>query len=222
MNLLAIDTATETCSVALVCKGETRTREKTEPRGHGRLLLPWIAELLAEAGIGYKQLDALAVDRGPGGFTSLRIGLSVAQGIALAHDLPIHPVSSLAALAYKGRPEDFNGTLLAAFDARMGEVYAGWFEFNNEFPKPIGNEVLHAPHAIPQSKIEPDAAAGNAFCVYAEHLAEWRSKFSGPINLEAYPNADAVSALSKKVGPVDAATLQPVYLRDQVAGAAKK
>ena len=222
MNLLAIDTATETCSVALVCKGELRTREKTEPRGHGRLLLPWIAELLADAGIGYKQLDALAVDRGPGGFTSLRIGLSVAQGIALAHDLPIHPVSSLAALAYNGRPEGFKGKLLAAFDARMGEIYAGWFDCKDHYPKRMGKETLCAPNQLAQSKIKIHAVAGNAFHVYKEALSDWRAQFGGSINIGAYPNATAITELSKKVGPVNAETVEPVYLRDRVAERSSK
>ena len=199
-----------------------RMREQTEPRAHGSLLLPWIAELLAEAGIGYGQLDALAVDRGPGGFTSLRIGLSVAQGIALAHELPIHPVSSLAALAHNGRPERFNGTLLAAFDARMGEMYAGWFDCSKPLPAPVGSEVLCAPHELVQSEIQADAAAGNAFRVYTEALTDWRSQFSGPVNVEAYPNAAAVAALSKSTHPASSATLQPVYLRDRVAEPAKK
>ncbi len=217
MNLLAIDTATDTCSVALLCDGQVLSREQTEPRAHGRLVLPWIAELLAEAGLTYAQLDAMAVDRGPGGFTSLRIGLSVTQGIALAHDLPIHPVSSLAALAYNGRPDGFTGTLLATFDARMGEVYAGWFDFNQHLPKLVGRERLCAPHELVKLNLPADAAAGNAFSIYAAALADWRSDFRGPVNVEAYANADAIAALSIKADPVDAVSLEPVYLRDRVA-----
>ena len=222
MNLLAIDTATETCSVALQCGDEIRMRELTEPRAHGRLLLPWIAELLAEAEIGYSQLDTLAVDRGPGGFTSLRIGLSVAQGIALAHDLPIHPVSSLAALAQNGRSEDFNGTLLAAFDARMGELYAGWFEFSDDYPKPIGKEILCAPQQLIDLNLQSNIAVGNAFEVYTEALGSDYLASLASINTEAYPTAAAVASLAAHIEPLSPASLQPHYLRDQVADRPKQ
>ncbi|MEM7054222.1 MAG: tRNA threonylcarbamoyladenosine biosynthesis protein TsaB, partial [Pseudomonadota bacterium] len=142
--------------------------------------------------------------------------------IALAHDLPIYPVSSLAALADNGRPEGFKGKLLAAFDARMGEIYAGWFDFSEDFPKPIGSEVLCAPDQIAQSQIEPDAAVGNAFRVYAEQLANWRSSFSGSINVETYPSAAAVAALTTNTEAVNVDQIQPIYLRDQVAERPKR
>ncbi|MFU8878099.1 MAG: tRNA (adenosine(37)-N6)-threonylcarbamoyltransferase complex dimerization subunit type 1 TsaB, partial [Wenzhouxiangellaceae bacterium] len=160
-NLLAIETATRACSVALIHDGRLLQRSGMDARMHAEVLLPWIGELLAEAGIGYHDLDALAVDRGPGGFTSLRIGLGIAQGIALAHDLPCHPVSSLAALALAARPEDYKGRMLAAIDARMGEIYAGWFDFDDQGkPPPRGPELLLPPADLKPVDDTPFIAAG--------------------------------------------------------------
>ena len=94
MKLLAIETATETVSVALELNGEVHERYLHAPRQHAELLLPWVEELLAEAGVGFSVLDAIAFSRGPGSFTSLRIGIGVVQGLAWASDCPVIPVSS--------------------------------------------------------------------------------------------------------------------------------
>ena len=99
MNLLAIETATETVSVALSLNGEIRERYEHAPRKHAELLLPWVESLLAEGGIGFSELDTIAFSRGPGSFTSLRIGIGIVQGLAWASDCPVVPVSSLAATA---------------------------------------------------------------------------------------------------------------------------
>lgn len=216
MNLLAIETATESCSVALRVNQEIIQRTRSEPRAHGRLLLPWIDELLAEAGIGYTDLDAVAVDRGPGGFTSLRIGLGVAQGIALAHDLPVHPVSSLAAIAANGRDPSGPARVLAAFDARMGEVYVGWFDFERECPIARGREVVCAPQAVPVEP-GPAQAAGNAFLIHADALPRELVARLGPIHADASPDGPVIARLAGFVEPVSADRLEPVYLRDNVA-----
>ena len=122
MNLLAIDTATEACSVALTGTGNTiLERFKIESGGHSNLVLSMVEDVLLEAGIARNDLDGIAFDSGPGSFTGIRIGLSVAQGLALAFDLPLHGVSSLMALAEGSRVN----AVLPAIDARMGEVYWG-------------------------------------------------------------------------------------------------
>jgi tRNA threonylcarbamoyladenosine biosynthesis protein TsaB len=104
VNLLAFETATEACSVALWIDGEVRERFELAPRRHAELALPWAEQLLAEAGIARSQLDAIAVGRGPGAFTGVRLGVALTQGIALALDRQVVPVSTLAALAMRARP----------------------------------------------------------------------------------------------------------------------
>ena len=99
MRLLAIETSTEACSIAVWVDGDVRERHELAPRRHTQLALPWAEALLAEAGIARAQLDAIAVGRGPGAFTGVRLGIALAQGIALALDRPLLPVSTLAVLA---------------------------------------------------------------------------------------------------------------------------
>ncbi|MGH8118461.1 MAG: tRNA (adenosine(37)-N6)-threonylcarbamoyltransferase complex dimerization subunit type 1 TsaB, partial [Rhodanobacteraceae bacterium] len=127
MNLLAIETATEACSVALLHHDALIDRSELAPRRHAELVLPMADELLAEAGIARTQLDAVAMGRGPGAFTGVRLAVSVAQGLALALDIPVVPVSSLAVLAMQA-PRN-GAAILAAIDARRAEIYAGAFRF---------------------------------------------------------------------------------------------
>jgi len=218
MNLLAIETATRACSVALVHDGRLLQRSGMDARMHAEVLLPWIGELLAEAGIGFQDLDALAVDRGPGGFTSLRIGLGIAQGIALAHDLPCHPVSSLAALALAARPENYQGRMLTAIDARMEEIYAGWFDFGDDGqPIGVGPEMLLPPTDLKPIDNTRFIAAGDALEAYADIL---RPNLEGHMQQgipNAWPTATAVAQLAADITPVEGWRVEPVYLRDNVA-----
>src|SRR5690606_37846584 len=125
MNLLAFETSTEACSVALWRDGEVAERFELAPRRHAEPALPCAEALLAEAGLARSHLDAIAVGRGPGAFTGVRLGVAIAQGIALALDRPVLPVSTLLALA--ARAPAAAPHVLAAIDARMGEVYLGAF-----------------------------------------------------------------------------------------------
>jgi len=122
-SLLAIDTSTENCSVALVHDGKLTTRDIESPREHSQKLLPFVEEVLDRAGVSLAELDGLVVGAGPGSFTGVRIGVSMAQGLAFSADLPVYPVCSLQALAQQAiRKNDVAG-VVACIDARMGEVY---------------------------------------------------------------------------------------------------
>lgn len=215
MNLLAIESSTESCSVALRVGDEILSRSVVEPRAHARLILPWAGELLAEAGMGFGQLDALAVSRGPGSFTSLRIGLGIVQGIALAHDLPVRPVSSLDALAldlaaaHPGRP------FLALLDARMGEVYAGWYGATVPLER-MDEERLLPPAGLARLHGSALLAAGPGARAHAEVLTS--QGFDLDPEDKAWPDARAILSLAEQANPVPAWELEPLYLRDQVTG----
>ncbi|MEM1080939.1 MAG: tRNA (adenosine(37)-N6)-threonylcarbamoyltransferase complex dimerization subunit type 1 TsaB [Pseudomonadota bacterium] len=219
MKLLAIDTATEACTVALVVDGQLASRECQQPRQHGRVLLPWIEQLLASAEIGYPQLDAIAVDRGPGGFTSLRIGLTVAQAIAQAHQRPVYPISSLAALAHYGRPNGYEGAVMAAFDARMGEVYCAWFNCVGDALQADSSEQILSPEVLADQlarRTGPYRALGNAFERYPAAFESVRAMHPERFDVTARPHAESIAALSNTQDCVEASAIQPVYLRDQV------
>ena len=154
MKLLAFETATEACSVALWIDGEVRERFEVAPRRHAELSLPWAEALLAEAGIDRAALDVLAVSRGPGAFTGVRLGISLVQGIALALDRPVAALSTLAVLAAGGSGPEPN--VVASIDARMGEVYAGAFEVRDGEPIPLGPETVGAAEDVELPRAEGD------------------------------------------------------------------
>lgn len=124
-KILAIDTSSEACSVALSNGSDNIHRYTDEPRKHAEMVLPMVEELLAEMELPLTGLDAIAFGRGPGAFTGLRIAAGMVQGLAFGADLPVIPVSSLAVLAHRSWREFGFTQVHAAFDARMGEVYWG-------------------------------------------------------------------------------------------------
>jgi tRNA threonylcarbamoyladenosine biosynthesis protein TsaB len=151
MALLAIETSGDLCSVALGIENAVLERRITEPRGHNRLLLPAIDELLAESGYSLGRLDALVVGVGPGSFTGLRIGIGVAQGLAFGADLGVIPVSSLAALAQAGVRTGVvaeAGLALPALDARMGQMYWGLYRRRGALVDALGEDRLDSPAAM--------------------------------------------------------------------------
>jgi tRNA threonylcarbamoyladenosine biosynthesis protein TsaB len=219
MKMLAIETATEACSVALWLDGEVRERFEIAPRRHTELVLPWADELLAEAGVARTQLDAIAVGRGPGAFTGVRLAVALAQGMALALDRPVLPVSTLAALAYPARSA--GSDVLAAIDARMGEVYLGWFHSDEQRGVvAVGPEWMAAPGAV-----DIDAArvigVGTGFGASEGALAEaliGRLGLCDPLALPHAADLARLAALAWERGEAIAADrLEPAYLRDKVA-----
>lgn len=127
-RILAIDTATEACSVAIWNQGEIHALFELCPREHTQRILPMVQQVLAESGVTLGQLDALAFGRGPGSFTGVRIGIGIAQGLALGADLPLLGVSTLQTMAQGAWRLTGADRVLSAIDARMGEVYWGQFK----------------------------------------------------------------------------------------------
>nr|WP_290129109.1 tRNA (adenosine(37)-N6)-threonylcarbamoyltransferase complex dimerization subunit type 1 TsaB [Proteus terrae] len=131
MRILAIDTATESCSVAVWNEGVVASRFEISPREHTQKILPMVKSALEEANITLQSLDVLAFGRGPGSFTGVRIGVGVAQGIALGAELPMIGISSLATMAEGVFRTTGIKQVLVAIDARMGEIYCAQYQRND-------------------------------------------------------------------------------------------
>lgn len=217
MKLLALDTSTENCSVAVFADGRLLERNESGNR-HAERILSMVDALLAEAGLSLKQLDAIAFGRGPGSFTGLRIGAGVAQGLAFGAGLPVVPISSLAALSQGvDAPR-----VLAALDARMNQVYWGAFQRNPEgLMEPVGEECVADPDAVslPEGHDWTGAGSGWDACHVAlarragSRLRDWRPQQSPQARSMAELARAAVKA-GQTVSPEQAV---PVYLRDNVA-----
>ncbi|HET6555469.1 MAG TPA: tRNA (adenosine(37)-N6)-threonylcarbamoyltransferase complex dimerization subunit type 1 TsaB [Dyella sp.] len=220
MNLLALETSTEACSVALIHGDEVIARSEIAPRRHAELVLPMADALLAEAGLGRHALDAIAVGRGPGAFTGVRLGISLAQGMALALDVPVITVSSLAALALEA-PED-DAAILAVIDARMGEIYAASYRRDDNG----GLIALDAERVCtPASLVLPEQpgwhVVGTGWGTYADVIGVHLTGILHSAQGVCYPQARHVAELAAREF-AEGRTLAPehalpVYLRDKVA-----
>ncbi|AFP84783.1 tRNA (adenosine(37)-N6)-threonylcarbamoyltransferase complex dimerization subunit type 1 TsaB [secondary endosymbiont of Ctenarytaina eucalypti] len=171
-RILAIDTATEACSAALMLDDAVfLERFAVTPRTHTQSILPMIDSLLAEAGITLDSLNALAFSRGPGSFTGMRIGIGIAQGLAMGVDLPIISVSTLAALAEGALRQTGASKVLTAIDARMGEVYWAAYQLKEGVWLGEDCEVVSAPAALT--------------ALHADLTGSWATAGTG---WEAYPS----------------------------------
>ncbi|HET8818860.1 MAG TPA: tRNA (adenosine(37)-N6)-threonylcarbamoyltransferase complex dimerization subunit type 1 TsaB [Xanthomonadaceae bacterium] len=223
MKLLAFETATEACSVALWIDGEVRERYEVAPRRHAELSLPWAEALLAEAGLRRSQLDALAVSRGPGAFTGVRLGISLVQGIALALDRPVVAVSTLAVLAAGAAPPDGRARhVLASIDARMGEVYAGAFEWRDGGVVAIGAESVGPAGEV---ELAPAIAhwhgVGTGFAAGENALAHCLGARLSHVDAAALPHAGDLARLAAGAAGrgecLAPERVEPAYLRNRVA-----
>jgi tRNA threonylcarbamoyladenosine biosynthesis protein TsaB len=219
MNLLAIETATESCSAALLAGERVFARSELAPRRHAELLLPMCESLLAQAGLRQCELDAIAVGRGPGAFTGVRLAIAAAQGIALALDIAVVPVSSLAALAMQAPAN--GAAILAVIDARMGEVYAGTFRRAGDGIEPLAEEWVGPPDRLALPPADRWNIIGSGWAAYRGALAERLP--AAPVWAEGthYPQAIDVARIALPLaragcGVAPEAAL-PVYLRDKVA-----
>ena len=220
MNILALDTAASACSVALLAGGRVIERVESEPRRHAAALLPMAEACLAEAGIALRELDAVAFGRGPGSFTGLRIATSVAQGIAFGAGLPVAPVSNLAAAAAAAHRKHGWRQVLAAFDARMGELYAAAYRIDEAgLPRLCGAEALLRPAAL---ACPPGAGAwfgaGSGYAAWDELAAGIGLAGCDPLIEPLARDLLGIAAAAAASGAtVPAQEALPVYLRDKVA-----
>lgn len=221
-DLIAIETSAEACSVALHCRGETIEQFELAPMRHAEILLPAVQSLLRQADRSLAQLDLIAFGRGPGSFTSLRIGIGVVQGLAWGAGLPVVPVSSLAAVAQQAAEAatETVSPVWVAMDARMHEVYTASFSWDGAgVVKALGEERVCPPGQLRCPESGDYIAAGNGFERFTElqSMAE-RATSCQP---DAWPRAAMICRLAldwlESNEPLPAAMAQPVYVRNKVA-----
>jgi tRNA threonylcarbamoyladenosine biosynthesis protein TsaB len=226
MRVLALDAATEACSVALLCDGELNVRSVESGKGHAQQILDLVEQVLAEAEVALSMLDGLAASIGPGAFTGVRISVAVAQGLAFGAGLKVVPVTTLEALSMQVLDGD-PVRAIACLDARMGEVYWGCFaadavqgvvEVSPSRVDPPDRVV--ASFAQPGSVLYPGGfrGVGRGFAAYPL-LASIPSLRIDDAASRALPSAGDMARLGelRLAQAVDPADLQPLYLRDKVA-----
>lgn len=221
-KILALDTSTDACSVALRVDGVTRHIFELAAKSHTQRLLPMVDELLRDANCELHDLDAIAYGRGPGSFTGLRICMGVVQGLAFGANLPVIPVSSLQAMAQGFVTENADNSLpvLVALDARMDEIYWGLYSAD-KLPHLLGGEHVMKPAVVCEQKIVQELNKQFIAVGPGWHYADLHSILPHRVLQDAQPNAKdiltvAVNAfeLGQAISILDA---QPVYLRDSVS-----
>jgi tRNA threonylcarbamoyladenosine biosynthesis protein TsaB len=216
MRLLAFETATRRLSVALWQDGELIERAEEVPNGGSERLLPWVHELLAEAGLALAQIDGIAFGAGPGGFTGLRLACGVAQGLAYGLDLPVMPVSTLEALALASGKRE----VWVCLDARMNEVYSAVYLVEGDAVQQVTAPVCLPPAVVPAPTLAGVWGVGDGFAVYGDLLIAGKRDLAG-VRADVFPTAAAVLRLAAPAfargEAVPAAQAQPIYVRDKVA-----
>jgi tRNA threonylcarbamoyladenosine biosynthesis protein TsaB len=222
-RFLAIETSGEACSVALDAGGEVLQRHVHAPLRHAELLLPAVHALLDESGCRLAALDAIVFGRGPGSFTSLRIGIGVVQGLAWGADVPVIPISSLAAVAQRSVDSQRDARyryVLVATDARMGEVFHCVYAPDASGRlSPCGCESVSPPAAVTVSEPEWTVGVGNGFARYPQ-LQDLGAGLAR-VSADLAPSAAALLPLARqwleRHQPLSAEHAQPVYVRNEVA-----
>lgn len=222
VNILAFDTSTIACSVALYLSepkphGQTFSTHEICPMQHTAMVLPMIQSLLDSANITLDQLDAIAFGCGPGSFTGIRIASSLAQGIAFAKSLPVIPVSSLAATAQAAYMQQGYERILVAVDARMDQIYWGAYQVEEGLVQPVIPDELSLPDAITQVPVANWSGAGDGWRQYGDILIERLQFRPAPINEAALPSAAAILPIAierfRRQDWVSPSEALPVYLR---------
>ena len=221
MKLLALETSTDQCSVALLADGELRERMQSASHAHAELILPMVESLLVEAGCSLRQLDALAFGRGPGAFTGVRVATAVVQGLAFGAELPVVPVSDLMAVAAAAHRVHGALRVLACLDARLQEVYWCAYEVTapDQLPECVREQLSSA------EQVQPPAGrwfgAGSGFATYRRQLQDALGNKLDGEDATLLPAARDIALLGARLfsdgHAVSAGAALPVYLRERVA-----
>lgn len=221
MKLLAVETSTEACSAALFIDGEVFECYELAPKVHTKLILPMIDSLMADADLKPQQLDALAFSRGPGSFTGVRIATGVIQGIALGADLPVVPVSTLAAIAQDFFDHNEDNVVFVVMDARMGEIFWGVYQRDAlGYAELVGFETVTPADAVEFPELT-GVGIGSGWGVYHQELTTRLAGRVSHYKADRLPRAGAIARLGarglEQGLAVAAEQAMPVYLRDKVA-----
>ncbi len=217
MKLLALETSTEACSLAILDGTRVFSRFEIAPRGHAARILPWTEALLKEADIARHQLDAIATGCGPGAFTGVRLGISLAQGLALALNRPLIGVSTLATLAMRARAPE-GAHVLAAIDARMRELYWCSYRIENGLPLALHEAQLGAPDSIMLPDVDEGwHAVGSGLAAQENALLQHLGSRIVDADATALPDARDMLQLARHLPASPPEYVEPVYLRDNVA-----
>lgn len=221
MKILALDTATEACSAALYIDGDIQERFEIAPRVHTKLLLPMIDSLMAEAELRPQQLDAIAFGCGPGSFTGVRIATGVMQGIAYGADLPVVPVSTLAAISQACLQKTQENTIFTAVDARMNEIYWAVYQRDAEgYAELVGKERVQPASDVDALSLT-GYGIGSGWQQYESILREKLNNQLIAFDADYLPHSADIALLGavgvKRNKTVSVEQAMPVYLRDKVA-----
>ena len=215
-TILAIDTSSESASVALLHGSAVLSRLAIGPQTHSQTLLPMVQQVLQEAGLGLADCSAIAFGAGPGSFTGVRTACGVAQGLAFGVDRPVVAVSTLEAMALACHEQTGAGAVLAMLDARMGEVYWAQYRFTPTC------EIVIAPCLSAPDRVLPIGAVtacGNGVSAYAAQFAT--RLFMQDARADLMPHAAQIGSLARLALAaglqVAARDAQPIYLRNKIA-----
>lgn len=223
MKLLALDTSTEACSVALQYQDTLLTLDEVCPQQHSKRILPMVQQLLSEAGLGLNQLDGIVYGRGPGSFTGVRIGVGVTQGLAFGADLPVYGVSTLQAMAQAAVRLHQASQVVAAIDARMAEVYLAMYQQGADgLMQPVSEELARKPAELPALTLTGEIwAVGTGLVTYRDAFSHWAVGTQLQISEQVLlPSAQDMLKLAAPAWQqqlfVAAELAEPVYVRDEV------
>jgi tRNA threonylcarbamoyladenosine biosynthesis protein TsaB len=224
-TILAVDTSTEACSVALQIGDKTIAKFADEPRSHSRLLMPMVQEVLAEAEIKVNQLDAIGVSIGPGSFTGLRIGFAAVQGMAYGADIPVVPVSTLELITatYTRQENPKAGEIIALLDARMSEFNLGRYRVddNHQIVALEADRLLSSDQVIELIAVNQGISVIGDAGGLLESAPELKGQF-----IHIYPNAIDMLSLAQTEylaqRAVAVETVDLVYLRGTEAWQKRK
>lgn len=220
--ILALDSSTDACSVALYADGQFDARFELAAKSHTQRLLPMVDELLHTNGLTLRDLDAIAFGRGPGSFTGLRICMGIVQGLAFGAQLPVIPVSTLEAMAagyYRTNP-NVNLPVLVSLDARMDEVYWGLFSRAGALVSALSDEFVMKPELLAAQDAIQSLAGQFIGIGPGWHYPAMQSLATPTVVLDAQPQAEDMALIAAQVlaagGAIDVLDAQPVYLRDTI------